>query len=173
MYLIKKIQELESSVNKKLTKNNIIVRILESTEENKGRITILKDKKINREFDINVISYSQVDIIEKGKIIEKGLFIDDLGKWLFNLYNPIEYLYVFYGGSLNREILTRNQVDKISTETTQNFEKERKKGLLVHRKELDDQPIIENYLGPMFDGIDYGKIYLRYETQDVYDMLAR
>lgn len=173
MNLIKRIQELESSVNKKLTKNNIIVRILESTEENKGRITILKDKKINREFDINVISYFQVDIIEKGKIIERGLFIDDLGKWLFNLYNPIEYLYVFYGGNLNRKILTRKQVDKISTEVTQNFEKERKKGLLVHGKELDDQPIIENYLGPMFDYIDYGRIYLRYETQDVYDMLSR
>lgn len=173
MDLIKRIQELESSVNKKLTKNNIIVRILENTEKNKGRITILKDKKINRKFDVSIISYSQIDIIEDGEILEKGLFIDDLGKWLFNIYNPIEYLYVFYGGGLNRKILTRNQVDKISTETTQNFEKERKEGLLVHRKELDDQPIIENYLGPMFDGIDYGKIYLRYETQDVYDMLAR
>lgn len=173
MDLIKRIQELESSVNKKLTKNNIIVRILEGPDENKGRITILKDKKINRKFDVSIISYSQIDIIEDGEILEKGLFIDDLGKWLFNIYNPIEYLYVFYGGGLNRKILTRNQVDKISTETTQNFEKERKEGLLVHRKELDDQPIIENYLGPMFDGIDYGKIYLRYETQDVYDMLAR
>lgn len=173
MNLIKSIQELESSINKKLTKNNIIVRILEGPNENKGRIIILKDKKINREFDINIISYSQIDIIEDGKILEKGIFIDDLGKWLFNIYNPIQYLYVFYGGSLNRKILTRNQVDKISTETTQNFEKERKKGLLVHRKELDDQPMIENYLGPMFDGIDYGKIYLRYETQDVYDILSR
>ena len=37
---------------------------------------------------------------------------------------------------------------------------ERKNGLLVHRKELDDQPMVENYLGPMFDEIDYGKIYL-------------
>ena len=33
--------------------------------------------------------------------------------------------------------------------------------------------MVENYLGPMFDEIDYGKIYLRYETQEVYDMLSR
>jgi len=173
MDLIKRIQELESSINEKFVKNNIIIRILGSTEKNKGQIIILKDKKINRGFEINVISYSQIDIIENGKVLERGLFIDNLGKWLFNLYNPIEYLYVFYGGNLNRKILTREQVNKISKETTQNFEEERKNGLLVHRKELDDQPIVENYLGPMFEEIDYGKIYLRYETQEVYDMLSR
>ena len=173
MDLIKRVQELESSINERLVKNNITVRILGSKKENKGKIIILKDKKINRGFDINVISYFQIDIIENGEILERGLFIDDLGKWLFNLYNPIEYLYVFYGGNLNRKILTREQINKISNENTQNFEEERKNGLLVHRRELDDQPMVENYLGPMFDKIDYGKIYLRYETQEVYDMLSR
>ena len=128
MDLIKRIQELESSINEKFVNNNIIIRILGSTEKNKGKLIILKDKKINRGFDINVISYSQIDIIENGKILERGLFIDNLGKWLFNLYNPIEYLYVFYGGNLNRRILTREQVNKISKETTQNFEEERKNG---------------------------------------------
>ena len=128
MDLIKRIQELESSINEKFVNNNIIIRILGSTEKNKGQLIILKDKKINRGFDINVISYSQIDIIENGKILERGLFIDNLGKWLFNLYNPIEYLYVFYGGNLNRRILTREQVNKISKETTQNFEEERKNG---------------------------------------------
>ena len=95
MDLIKRIQELESSINEKFVNNNIIIRILGSTEKNKGQLIILKDKKINRGFDINVISYSQIDIIENGKILERGLFIDNLGKWLFNLYNTIEYLYVF------------------------------------------------------------------------------
>ena len=32
--------------------------------------------------------------------------------------------------------------------------------------------MVEGYLGPMFDKIDYGKIYLRYETQEVYNMLS-
>ena len=36
MDLIKRIQELESSINEKFVKNNIIIRILGSTEKNKG-----------------------------------------------------------------------------------------------------------------------------------------
>ena len=58
MDLIKRIQELESSINKRFVKNNIIIRILGSTEKNKGQIIILKDKKINRGFEINVICYT-------------------------------------------------------------------------------------------------------------------
>ena len=135
MDLIKRIQELESSINEKFVNNNIIIRILGSTEKNKGQLIILKDKKINRGFDINVISYSQIDIIENGKILERGLFIDNLGKWLFNLYNPIEYLYVFYGGNLNRKTLTREQVNKISKENTQNFEEERKNGYCIRKSD--------------------------------------
>jgi len=173
MDLIKKVQELESSINERLVKNNITVRILGSTEKNKGQIIILKDKKINKKYDINAIGHFQVDIIENGKVVETGLFIDDLGKWLFNLYNPVKYLYTFCGGNLNGKILTEEEVKKISKEYTKNFEKEREKGGVVHRKELDNQPIVEHYLAPMFEQIDYGKIYLRYETQEVYDMSSR
>lgn len=38
----------------------------------------------------------------------------------------------------------------------------------VPRKELDNQPKVDGYLGPMWDGDG-----LRYETQEVYDMLSR
>lgn len=49
----------------------------------------------------------------------------------------------------------------------ENYEELRKQGACVHRAELDDQPVYTGWLGPMWDG---GK--LRYETQEVYDMLS-
>ena len=113
-----------------------------------------------------------MNIIENNRKIETGLSTENLGKWIYNLYNPIEYLYVFYGGKLRGKILSKTQIDEISSENTIDFSKEREKGLLVHRKELDNQPIVRGYLGPMFEKIDYGKVYLRYETQEIYDMLS-
>ena len=172
MDLIDRIQELESEINQKLKKNKVLIKITDNKEKNKGMILVTKDNEINRLFDIEATSSAQINIIEKGKILENGLFIDNLGAWLYNLYNPVEFLYVFYGGKLNRKVLTRKQVNKISNDFTQDFHKEREMGLLVHRKELDNQPMVENYIGPMFEEIDYGKIYLRYETQEVYDMLS-
>ena len=92
--------------------------------------------------------------------------------WIYNLYNPIEYLYKFVGGKLNNRILTREEINEISNELTKDYSEKRKKGIAVHRKELDNQPTVEGYLGPMYNGFDYGKIILRYETQEVYDMLS-
>ena len=172
MELIKEICKLESKINEKLNPNNVVVRILGDEDKSKGKIIILKDNKIHRGFKLNIISCYQINIIENNREIETGLSINDLGKWIFNLYNPIEYLYVFYGGQSNGKVLDRKEINKISNETTIDFHEERERGLLVHRKELDNQPMVEGYLGPMFDKIDYGKIYLRYETQEVYNMLS-
>lgn len=172
MDLIKRIQELENLINKRFIQSNIIIKIIDDIEPNKGQIIIWKDNNIDRIFKIDAASYFQVAIIENGEFLEENLAVDDLEKWLFNLYNPIKYLYEFYGGELSGKVLSAEQINKISKLKTQNFEKERAQGILVHRKELDDQPIIENYLGPMFDRIDYGKVYLRYETQEIYDMLS-
>lgn len=44
---------------------------------------------------------------------------------------------------------------------------ERAKGLCVPRVELDNQPKVDGYLGPMWDGDK-----LRYETKEVYDALS-
>lgn len=43
----------------------------------------------------------------------------------------------------------------------------RNRGALVPRAELDNQPEVDGYLGPMWDGG-----MLRYETQDVYNALS-
>ena len=48
-----------------------------------------------------------------------------------------------------------------------NYTLERAEGLLVPREELDEQPIYEDFLGPMWDGDCF-----RYETQAVYDILS-
>lgn len=170
--MIEKIQELESEINEKLKSNNVVVRILGDEDKNKGSIIILKDKKINRGFKIEIVSCYQINIIEASRMIEYGLCIEDLGNWIYNLYNPIEYLYEFVGGKLNNRILTREEINKISNELTKDYSKEREMGITVHRKELDNQPMVEGYIGPMYNGIDYGKIFLRYETQEVYDMLS-
>jgi hypothetical protein len=172
MDLIKEIQKLENEINEKLKANNVLVRILEDGDKNKGTIMILKDEKIDRNFKIEAISCCQINIYSNEKEIENGLFTSDLGKWLYNLYNQIEFLYVFYGGKLKGEVLTREQINEISNGNTKDLHKEREKGLLVHRRELDNQPEVKGYLGPMFEKIGYGKIYLRYETKEVYDMLS-
>lgn len=172
MNLIKEIQKLEGRINSKLKDNHIEIKIIESKDQYEGKIIILKDKKVIRVFGINMISCSQIDVYEKDKILEQGLFIDILGAWIFNLYNNVEYLYVFYGGELNRKVFTQKSISKISTGITPNMSEERNNGHLVQRKELDEQPKVEGYLGPMFEEIDYGKIYLRYETQEIYNMLS-
>ncbi|WP_407399648.1 hypothetical protein [Treponema sp.] len=42
----------------------------------------------------------------------------------------------------------------------------RKQGACVPRAELDNQPLFDGYLSPMWDGG-----MLRYETQEVYDLM--
>ena len=49
-----------------------------------------------------------------------------------------------------------------------NYSDTRYKGGLVPRAELDNQPLVDGYLPPMWDD---GK--LRYETSEVYDLLSR
>ena len=53
-------------------------------------------------------------------------------------------------------------------ELTEDLSEIRARGGWVHRAELDNQPKVNGYLSPMWDGDG-----LRYETQEVYDMLSR
>lgn len=68
-------------------------------------------------------------------------------------------------------VTTYNSFDKIPLKIrgyTEDLSELRAKGACVHRAELDNKPIYEGFLGPMWDGGDF-----RYETQEVYDMLSR
>ena len=59
---------------------------------------------------------------------------------------------------------------------SEDLTEQRKRGAWVHRAELDNQPTFNGYLGPMWDGtmningVEHG--VLRYETQEVYNMLS-
>lgn len=170
--IIKKIQNLEEKMNEKLKSSNIEVKILDF-HYNDGVMLIIRDNKIAKVFILKAVASGQVDILENEKVIENGLFVNNLDMWIYNLYNPVKYFYEFVGGNLDRKILTREEIDKIATGITEDMEKLRAKGLTTHRKELDNQPIVKGYLGPMFEKIDYGKIYLRYETQEIYDMVSK
>lgn len=48
------------------------------------------------------------------------------------------------------------------------WSEERAMGACVPREELDEAPLVDGYLSPMWDGG-----MLRYETQEVYDVLSR
>ena len=68
--------------------------------------------------------------------------------------------------------MTRTEVEIISSGTTEDLTHIRQQGGTCHREELDNQPLVNGYLSPMFSHIDYGLIYLRYETQEVYNTMS-
>ena len=104
-------------------------------------------------------------------------------------------IYNFYGGEHNGLTMFRDEVEKISNGHTEDLSELRAKGCCVHRAELDNQPKVAGYLGPMWDGLRYivDGVWkyefecsekdkagagdpievLRYESQEVYDMLSR
>lgn len=105
----------------------------------------------------------------------------------------MKYLYHFVGGPLNGRQMQHEEVEKIANGHSPYYGRERALGACVPREELDGQPTVKGYLGPMWDGLRYevdGRLrsdweltdaekagkepiaILRYETQEVYDMLS-
>ena len=108
-------------------------------------------------------------------------------------YSNIDLAYSFVGGQLDGQQFDRQTVEAFAEGYTPNNTLKRAAGLLCPRKELDEQPKICGYYGPMWDGIrcvmkdgsikyDFQvkdtsqvlRIYgvLRYETEEVYDMMS-
>jgi len=155
--VIKDIIKLETQINKKLIPNNIVIKIFEKNNK-EGTIVITKNKELIRVFHFKAIGAFQMEIIENNCIIESGLWIKSLGKWIYNLFNNVDYIYKFYGGSLNNKVLKQNEIENMAIRFEINNE---------NRKFPKRIPIIQGYLRPMYDGIDYGIIFYRYETQEV------
>ena len=101
--------------------------------------------------------------------------------------------YQFWGGHLNGTTMVRSEVELLAEGHTPDRSSERLAGMLVARRELDNQPKVSGYLGPMWDGERYlleggmmvdkfdwhdlSKVVeivgvIRYETQATYDMLS-
>lgn len=75
---------------------------------------------------------------------------------------------VFVGGKYNGLIIEAEKVEAISNgKRSRDWSETRKNGGLVPREELDNRPLVDGYLSPMFDGG-----MLRYETQDMYDLFS-
>ena len=72
-----------------------------------------------------------------------------------------------YGGKLAG---TYNVEDlwKFSNGKSEDLSELRNRGACVHRAELDNQPTLPDYCGPMWDGDG-----LRYETWEVYEQMSR
>lgn len=77
---------------------------------------------------------------------------------------------MFVGGPLNGQVLDVEIVKAkyCNGKYTEDLSAKRARGAWVHRAELDNQPMVDGYLSPMWDGG-----MLRYETQEVYDMLSQ
>lgn len=78
----------------------------------------------------------------------------------------------FVGGRLHGRVMPVEAIEQDrdiwNGKFSRNWSAERARGGCVPRAELDNLPLVDGYLSPMWDG---GKI--RYETQEVYDMLSR
>lgn len=89
-------------------------------------------------------------------------------------------VYEFVGGRYHKMRMPKEAVVAIGNGGyTKNWSKERATGALVPREELDNQPLVEGYAGPMWDGLrkdgfnDETYAVLRYESFGVYEELSR
>ena len=149
------LKEVEN-INKKLEKSNLAIKIFNFRYKD-AVLIILKKEMIQDIFVLKATSSCQINIIKDRINIETDFCIDNIGAWIFNLYNPVKKFYKFSGGKLNNKIFTDEDLDKINN---------------IKRKKSNNEPIIKDYIGPMIDKIDYGKIYFRYETQKEYNDLT-
>ena len=76
---------------------------------------------------------------------------------------------IFVGGKLNGTVTTTEEIKAKywNGKLTEDLSEVRARGGLVHREELDNQPMVDGYLSPMWDGDG-----IRYETYEAYDMLS-
>lgn len=88
----------------------------------------------------------------------------------------MKFVCKFYGGHMNGYSINSIDARAFATGDSGDYSAIRKAGGTVRRPELDNQPTFNGYLGPMWDGTieKHGETYgvLRYETQEVYNMLS-
>ena len=89
-------------------------------------------------------------------------------------------VYEFVGGRYHKMRMPKEAVEFLGNGCySPDWSVQRALGGLVPREELDDQPQVDGYAGPMWDGLRKdgidGETYavLRYESFGVYDQLSR
>ena len=169
---VEKLKEHEYDMNIKAQVRNFKVEILDNGD-NTGSITVWKFNKHKKNLsemltfietqtfvetlDIEGIADFQVSIKKENEILEDGLFLDKITKWIYNRLNNknIEFMYEFVGGKYNGQTMTKAEVETLSRGLTEDLTHIRQKGGTCQRKELDNQPLVDGYLSPMFSHIDY------------------
>ena len=123
-------------------------------------------------------SYYQADIYnEKHEQIGRGVLDDNIKEEVFTDYiTNQDFIYELVGGNY-AGIYTREEAEKLpikEPKLTNDYSKYHSDDpdAIQPRKELQNQLQFNGYLGPMWNGIKDGKAVIRYETQDVYNMLS-
>lgn len=84
----------------------------------------------------------------------------------------MKFVCEFVGGPMAGQ-MPLEEAEALTEERNGDLSVLRAMGRLVRRVELDNRPVFDGYVGPMWDGTRPGGIaVLRYETQEVYNMLS-
>lgn len=95
-----------------------------------------------------------------------GVLVNEIKEEVFTEYTNDDYLYQLVGGKY-AGTYTREEAGDLPI-----LEPELTGENTGRRKELQKQLQFKGYLGPMWNGTKDGKAIIRYETQEVYDMLS-
>ena len=154
--VITQIKEQEEILNLLSQLRGFMISINDN-KDNTGTMTIQRKKhKIIYldSFDISGIFESQINISRNGKILETGLYINDIIRWLYNFtnYDSLEFLYQFHGGIYNSRIMTTKELQKATNTIITKIEMN---NYLNFEDQLTKLPIIPKYSKPTLSHIDY------------------
>lgn len=175
--LAEEVKELkESTSDHEITMTD---KIADNLGINKNEITetdgIIKFNYNGKTYKAEPISSCQVRIFdEDGKEVSHSVVINKIKEEVFTEYGKDAFIYQLVGGDY-AGTYTREEAEKLpilEPELSSDDSEIRNQGQLTHRKELDNQLQFKGYLGPMWNGTEDGKGVIRYETQQVYDMLS-
>lgn len=106
------------------------------------------------------------DILEQQREAERDMeYVQNAQNGSFAHDNPA----IFVGGKYNGLVVDHDKLMEMGNgQFTLRWSQLKVHNPLLVNLDLEDQPMVDGYLAPMWDG---GK--LRYETQEVYDMMSR
>lgn len=118
---------------------------------------------------------SQFDVYDADEnLITKSEFAKYIVDEVLSDKSNLEFVYQIVGGGFSG-IYSREEIEALpcfSGNYTDDQSDIRANGGFTSREELDNQPKLDGYVGPMMDGWRNHKMVLRYETQEIYDALS-
>lgn len=119
------------------------------------------------------VTMSQFDVYNSNeKLIAKSEFTRNIIDEIVTINGNVEFIYELAGGEYAGTYDEVESLPCFSGKYTSDQSDIRDKGGFTSKKELDNKPILNGYVGPMMNGWKNHKMVLRYETQEVYDALS-